>query len=100
MTEPDGPKRPKLSFFETFRAAAGPYRRVYGYVKPYRWRFILGLILGLGFGAVTSLLPLVAARVSSFIFNGAMPNPRAVIARHHEIATLGPQLNSIAWICR
>src|SRR3954471_19189866 len=99
MTEPDGPKRPKLSFFETFRAAGGPYRRVYRYVKPYKGRFFLGLILGLGFGGLTSLLPLVVAQVSSFIFHGAMPNPRAVIAHHDQIATLGPQLNSIAWVC-
>jgi subfamily B ATP-binding cassette protein MsbA len=99
MTEPDGPKRPKLSFFETFRAAGGPYRRVYRYVKPYKGRFFLGLILGLGFGGLTSLLPLVVAQVSSFIFHGAMPNPRAVIAHRDQIATLGPQLNSIAWVC-
>src|SRR5206468_7732736 len=61
--------------------------------------FILGLILGLGFGALTSLLPLVAAKVSSFIFHGAMPNPRAVVAHRDELSRLGPELKSITWVC-
>ena len=99
MTEPEGPKRPKLSFFETFRAAAGPYRRVFSYVRPYRGRFILGLLLGIGFGVLTSLLPLVVAQVSSLIFEGAMPNRQALLRHRNEILTAGPQLKSIAWVC-
>jgi subfamily B ATP-binding cassette protein MsbA len=98
MTEQDGPKRPKLSPLETFRLVGGPYRRVYRYVKPYKWRFILGLALGVGFGALTSLLPVVVAQVSSFIFHGAVPNPRALLT-HREMLTTGPRINSIAWVC-
>jgi ATP-binding cassette, subfamily B, bacterial MsbA len=98
MTEQEGPKRPKLSPIETLRLAGGPYRRVYRYVKPYKWRFILGLLLGLGFGALTSFLPFVIAQVSSFIFHSAVPNPRAIVA-HREMLTAGPQINSIAWVC-
>jgi subfamily B ATP-binding cassette protein MsbA len=98
MTEPEGPKRPKLSFFETFRAARGPYRRVFGYVKPYRSRFILGLALGVGFGVLTSLLPVVVAQVSSVIFHGAILNPRTLL-KHRELLMSGPQLQSIAWVC-
>ncbi len=98
MTEQERPKRPKLSFFETFRAAAGPYRRVYRYVKPYRWRFVLGLLFGIAFAAVNSLLPLVVARVSSFIFHGAVPNPKTLLG-HREMLTTGPQINSIALVC-
>ncbi|MDB6147546.1 MAG: hypothetical protein JWO45_1210, partial [Spartobacteria bacterium] len=98
MSEVEGRKRPKLSFFETFRAAAGPYRRVYRYVKPYRWRFVLGLLFGLAFGGLTSLLPVVIAQVSSFIFHSPIPNPRAIVT-HREMLAMGPQLNSIAWVC-
>src|SRR5918912_49754 len=98
MSEEEGPKRPKLSFFETFRVAAGPYKRVYRYLRPYRWRFVLGLLLGLGFGGLTSLLPLVIAQVSSVVFHGAVPNPRAIVS-HREMLTAGPQLKSIAWVC-
>src|SRR5205814_4371894 len=58
----------KLSFWETLRAASGTYGRLYGYLKPYKVRFILGLALGLAYGGVTSLLPWATARVASTIF--------------------------------
>jgi subfamily B ATP-binding cassette protein MsbA len=38
------------------------------------------------------------AQVSNFIFNGAVPNPRALL-RHREILTVGPRINSIGLIC-
>src|SRR4051812_34193696 len=98
MTETEGPKRPKLSFFETFRAVGGPYGRLYQYVKPYKWRFVLGLALGLAFGALTSLLPVVIAQVSSVIFNGAVPNFRTVV-KHREMLSAGPDIATIASVC-
>jgi subfamily B ATP-binding cassette protein MsbA len=87
----------KPSFTETVRTAWRPYWRLYGYVKPYKWRFVLGLAFGFAFAAVTSLLPLTVLQVSSFIFHGA-PNPRAVIA-HREMLNIGPKIDSIVWIC-
>jgi subfamily B ATP-binding cassette protein MsbA len=36
--------------------------------------------------------------VTSFIFHGAAPNPRSLIA-HHEVLALGPKVNSIVWVC-
>ena len=53
--------RKKQSFWQTLRAASGPYRRLLGYVKPYRVRFILGLLLGFAYGGVSALLPLAIA---------------------------------------
>jgi ATP-binding cassette, subfamily B, bacterial MsbA len=97
MSNADAEKA-KLSFLETMRGSWGPYRRIYSYVKPYRWRFALGLGFGFAFGGVSSLLPLVVARVSSFIFHGAAPNPRELLA-HRELLTIGPRINSIALIC-
>jgi ATP-binding cassette, subfamily B, bacterial MsbA len=88
----------KLSFWETLRAAPGSYRRLYGYVKPYKARFILGLALGLAYGGVNSLFPLAIARVTSTIFHGTAPNPMAV--RHNvEVLNTGPKINSIILIC-
>ena len=55
----------KQSFWETLHAASGTYRRLYGYVKPYKVRFILGLALGLAYGGVNSLLPWATAGVAS-----------------------------------
>jgi subfamily B ATP-binding cassette protein MsbA len=89
-------KRP--SFWQTLKAASGPYRRLYGYVKPYKARFILGLSLGVAFGMINSLLPLVVARVTSTIFHGAAPNPMA-LRSNLEILNTGPKINSIVLIC-
>jgi ATP-binding cassette, subfamily B, bacterial MsbA len=88
----------KQSFWQTLRAAPAAYGRLYGYVKPYKARFIMGLALGLAYGGVNSLFPLAIARVTSTIFHGAAPNPMAV---RHNLGVLdtGPKINSIILIC-
>jgi subfamily B ATP-binding cassette protein MsbA len=88
----------KLSFRETLRIAGGPYRRLFHYVKPYKGRFILGLLCGFAFGGVNSLLPWVVMQVSTFIFHGAVPNPRALL-KHPELLSAGPKIDSVALIC-
>jgi ATP-binding cassette, subfamily B, bacterial MsbA len=88
----------KLSFWQTLRAASGTYGRLYGYLKPYKVRFILGLALGLAYGGVTSLLPWATARVASTIFHGAAPSPMAMRSNLHALDT-GPKINSIVLIC-
>jgi ATP-binding cassette, subfamily B, bacterial MsbA len=97
MSRPKAAKK-KLSFWQTLRAASGSYRRLFAYVKPYKTRFILGLLLGLAYGGVNSLFPLAIARVTSTIFHGAAPNPMA--ARHNlHVLDTGPKINSIVLIC-
>jgi subfamily B ATP-binding cassette protein MsbA len=88
----------RQSFWQTLRAAIGPYRRLYGYIKPYKARFILGLVLGFVYGGVSSLLPLVITRVTSTIFHGAAPNPTA-LRSDLQILNAGPRINSVALIC-
>ncbi len=91
--------RTKQSFWETLRAASGPYRRLYGYVKPYKARFIFGLLLGFAFGIVNSLVPAAVTRVASTIFHGAAPNPMALRSNLEALNT-GPKINSsIILIC-
>jgi ATP-binding cassette, subfamily B, bacterial MsbA len=97
MSKAEGAKV-KLSFGETFRAAWKPYRRLYGYAVPYKWRFALGLAFGVAYGLVTSLFPITVFQVSSFVFHGAAPNPRAVMT-HREMLNVGPRIDSIVWIC-
>jgi len=92
------PARKRQSVWQTLRAGSSAYRRLYGYVKPYRMRFIVGLALGLAYGGVNSLLPLALARVTSTIFHGAAPNPTAVRSNLHVLDT-GPKINSILLIC-
>jgi ATP-binding cassette, subfamily B, bacterial MsbA len=88
----------KQSFWQTLRAASGSYRRLYGYVKPYKARFVTGLALGLAYGGVNSLFPLAIARVTSTVFHGTAPNPMAVGSNLHALDT-GPKINSIILIC-
>ena len=97
MSKAEGPKV-KLSFWETMRSAWKPYRRLYGYAGPYKGRFALGLAFGIAYGLLTSVVPLIVFRVSSFVFHGAAPNPRTAIL-HPEMLNAGPKIGSILWIC-
>ena len=92
------PAKKKQSLWQTLRAASGPYRRLLGYVKPYKVRFIVGLLLGFAYGGVSSLLPLAISRVTGTIFHGAAPNPTALRSNFGALDT-GPKINSIILIC-
>jgi ATP-binding cassette, subfamily B, bacterial MsbA len=98
MSKEKAGKKKKLSFHQTINQAWNPYRRLYAYVRPYKWRFIFGLILGFAFGIISSLFPIVIAKVTSFVFHGAAPNPKALM---HEASVLnnGPKINSILLYC-
>ena len=97
MSKAEGAKV-KLSFWETMRTAWKPYRRLYSYAGPYKARFAVGLAFGIAYGILTSVLPLTVLQVSNFIFRGAAPNPRMVMA-HREMLNIGPKIDSIVWIC-
>ena len=88
----------KQSFWQTLRAASGPYRRLLGYIKPYKGRFIVGLLLGFAYGGVSSLLPLAISRVTGTIFHGAAPNPTDLRSNLGALDT-GPKINSVLLIC-
>src|SRR5438046_10162475 len=92
------PARKKQSLWQTLRAASGSYGRLYGYVKPYKVRFIVGLALGLAYGGVNSLFPVALARVTSTIFQGSAPKPMGIGSNLHVLAT-GPKMNSSVLSC-
>src|SRR5436853_5554675 len=92
------PAKKKQSLWQTLRAASGPYRRLLGYVKPYKVRFIVGLLLGFAYGGVSALLPLAISRVTGTIFHGAAPTPTALRSNLEALNT-GPKINSIVLIC-
>ncbi len=70
------PKKP-LSFFEAVRAAWGPYTDLLPYVKPYRWRFFLGVLCGAGFGIMSGLFALVIKHVTEQVFGEGGKTPVA-----------------------
>jgi ATP-binding cassette, subfamily B, bacterial MsbA len=91
-------EKEKVPFRETIRAAWKPYKRLYTYVGPYKWRFILGLALGFLFGATQGCLPLVLQKVASTIFHGAVPKP-GDLAHRSELLNAGGSVKSIVFIC-
>jgi ATP-binding cassette, subfamily B, bacterial MsbA len=98
MSEPQAaPKKP--SFWQVLRAGWGPYKRIYSYVKPYRGRFILGLILGFAFGVISNgMMPLVISKVTSAVFQGGAPTTEQLRA-NIGILNQGPKINSILMTC-
>ena len=98
MSEPQAAPR-KPSFWQTLRVSIGPYRRLFAYVKPYKWRFILGLIFGFGFGAITGLMPLVLANVMGAVFHGGGPASPQQFAQDPSLMNAGPKLNAIILTC-
>jgi ATP-binding cassette, subfamily B, bacterial MsbA len=90
-------KKQKPNLWQLIRQAWGPYKRLYSYVLPYKWRFILGLAFGVAFGFVNSLFPLAIGRVTSFVFHGSASNLSAL--RSSGLLSYGPKINSIVAIC-
>jgi ATP-binding cassette, subfamily B, bacterial MsbA len=88
----------KQSLWMTIRTGWRPYRRLYSYALPYKWRFIVGLAFGFLAGGITSLMPLVLARVASVVFHGATPAP-TMLAAHPELLAKGPPINSLVLLC-
>lgn len=97
MSKAEGAKV-KLSFWETMRTAWRPYKRLYSYAGPYKFRFLLGLGLGTAAGLLTSALPATVYWVANFVFHGAAPNPKTFYT-HPELLNSGPKLGSVVWIC-
>ncbi|HSH37930.1 MAG TPA: ABC transporter ATP-binding protein [Chthoniobacterales bacterium] len=96
-------KTPKIkrSFWETLKAGSGPYRRLFGYVRPYRGRFGIGLGFGLLYGVINGCLPLVLAKVMTTVFQGAGgPITTTTIFQNRAQLDQGPQMmNSLAILC-
>ena len=63
-------EEPKKTLFTRFRETISPYVELAGYLKPYRMRFILGTLCGVGFGAVSGSLPFLINFVGKVVFSG------------------------------
>jgi subfamily B ATP-binding cassette protein MsbA len=98
MSEPQA-RGTKPSVWETIRKGWGPYKRLYGYVKPYRVKFILGLAFGIAFGIISNgAFPLVISKVTSAVFPAGTPSTQQ-LAHNAAALNTGPKLNAIIWIC-
>src|SRR4051812_12506023 len=79
----------KMSFRDFMRASREPYQRLFSYLGPYRFRFMMGIVFGALFGAVQALLVFDVQYVASAVF----PEPKA----HKAIALVKwfPQLGNL-----
>ena len=98
MSEPQAaPAKP--SFWQTLRTGWGPYKRLFAYVKPYKFRFILGIACGLGFGLINGCLPLVLAQVMGAVFHGGGPTTARQFVDNPDLMNTGPKINAIILTC-
>ncbi len=54
----------KMSFGQFLKTARDPYRRLLGFLKPYRRRFLLGLLCGAIYGLVNGLMVLAVNHIT------------------------------------
>ncbi|MDQ2918455.1 MAG: ABC transporter transmembrane domain-containing protein, partial [Verrucomicrobiota bacterium] len=88
----------KRSIWQTIKAGSGPYRRLFGYVKPYKWRFVAGVGFGTLAGAVSAYLPIVLGRVMTVVFGGAIDTKQ--LMRHADSFGTGHKVShSLVMLC-
>lgn len=61
----------KLPFMQVVRASAKPYRLLLDYLWPYRQRFGIGLVCGIGYAVINGLFPLIVLFVGRQVFGGS-----------------------------
>jgi subfamily B ATP-binding cassette protein MsbA len=87
----------KLPFFELLRQGWRPYLKLARYMKPYRGRFVFGLICGVAAGMLNGVFPLVVKVVGEKIFpTGQNPNTYKVLMSSGPDS--GPGVEGVLWI--
>ncbi len=73
MSTPTRPDKKRISTSDLISATRGPYRRLFSFLKPYKKRFITGLVCGAIYGGLNGLLIFAVNRV----FAEVLPNDGA-----------------------
>lgn len=89
-----------MSFGDFLRAAKAPYQRLFGYLRPYRARFGLGILFGALFGAMQGLLVFDIQYVAGAVFPDSHAKVSSAVVRwfpqlanlHFDNASLGTVL--------
>ncbi len=77
MSTPTRPDKKRISARDFLVATRGPYRRLFGFLKPYRTRFILALVCGALFGGLNGLLIYSLGHVSNEVLPKEQPAGRS-----------------------
>jgi len=72
MSTPPREEKKRISASEFVTAARGPYRRLFGFLKPYRGRFVLGLLCGALYAALGAALIYAIDKVIAVV----LPDPQ------------------------
>ncbi len=99
------PEKQKLPFFALIRAMWGPYKDLLPYLRPYRWRFIAGLLCGATAGLLNGAFVFVIKHVSGIVFpggGGGLERPSFSSMFHHAEAAApvsGVPISAVIWTC-
>ncbi|TSA30652.1 MAG: ABC transporter ATP-binding protein [Verrucomicrobiaceae bacterium] len=87
----------KLPFFQLVRAFWNPYLRLGQYLKPYRKRFVLGLVFGSLAGVLNGIFPLVIKVAGDAILPAGQSavNPSQLLKSGMDT---GPGIEKVIWI--
>src|SRR3977135_938622 len=92
------PEKKTLPFFELLRQGWGPYWTLAQYIKPYRGRFVIGLLCGVAAGMLNGVFPLVVKIVGEKIFP-AGNNPNAYkMLMESGTQNSGPGIEGVLWV--
>lgn len=95
----------KMSFGDFVQASRGPYARLFSYLRPYRFRFGLGILFGALYGAVQALLIFDVQFVAGAVFPDhqaeAAGSKSALVRWFPELANLqlDPSMSTVLLIC-
>ncbi|MEO6054984.1 MAG: ABC transporter ATP-binding protein [Chthoniobacterales bacterium] len=93
-------KKEKPPFWQVVKAGWTPYLSMLKYIRPYKKRFIIGILCGIGFAALNAILPLIIYFVASQVFGvdggkGKTFTPPTWLP--HFVTSLIDQINSSSW---
>ncbi len=93
----DNPSQPPASlpqkFLQKIREMWGPYRSLLPYMRPYRGRFLAGILCGAGAGVLSGLFGFAIKTVSDQVFPGGSQIDKA------GAVTQGPPITEVLWVC-
>ncbi len=93
------PTKQKLPLPELVRQLWRPYFTLAGYLKPYRGRFITGLVCGVVAGLLNGVFPLVIKIVGDKAFpDGGRSAARGINPFAGSVSDAGPGVDGFVWI--
>ncbi len=92
------PEKQKLSFLELLRQGWRPYWTLAQYMRPYRSRFVIGLLCGVAAGMLNGVFPLVVKLVGDKIFPSAQNPDSYKLLMQSGGQDSGPGIEGVLWI--